>query len=216
MVTVSQVVKRIINSQPKLQDSMIEGIISFANLAEYLQPRIEKELGEEINTSSIVMALRRYSDTLQSKVVTQPFKTSQEIILKTNLCDICIVKTSTAIQKIQKLYKLIDYDRGETLNIIQGNYEITIVISQKHLEGAKRIIRGEKILHLEKNLVSLTLRLSKDFLLTPGIMSVATRKLAWENINILENISTMTELAFIIPEKDSAKAYNLFQEIIAY
>ena len=97
MVTVSQVVKRIINSQPKLQDSMIEGIISFANLAEYLQPRIEKELGEEINTSSIVMALRRYSDTLQSKVVTQPFKTSQEIILKTNLCDICIVKRSLIV-----------------------------------------------------------------------------------------------------------------------
>ncbi len=216
MVTVSQVVKKIINNQPRLQDSMIEGIISFANLAEYLQPRIEKEMGEVVNTPSIVMALRRYSDNLQSKVVTQPFKASQELILKTNLCDICIVKTSSAIKKIQKLYNIIDYDRGETLNIIQGNYEVTIVISQKHLDDVKKIIKGEKILHLEKDLVSLTLRLSKDFLLTPGIMSVATRKLAWENINILENISTMTELAFIIPEKDSSRAYNLFQEIIAY
>jgi len=216
MVTVSQVVKRILNKQPRVQDSMIEGIISFANLAEYLQPRIEKEMGENVKTPSVVMALRRYSDTLQNKVVDKPFKTTQELILKTNLCDLCIVKTPSALKKIQQLYSIVDYERGETLNIIQGNYEITIVISQKHLDEVKKIIKGEKLLNLENNLVSLTLRLSKDFLLTQGVMSVATRKLAWENINIFENISTMTELIFIISEKDSSKAYNLFQEIIAY
>lgn len=214
MVTISQIVKKIINSQPQLQEVLIEEIVSFANLAEKIQPRIEAELGEKVKTSAIVMAIRRYAETLGKKNPKVPFKFDSEIIMKTNLCDLTIVKTPSALKNIEKLYKLVDYERGETLNIIQGNYEVTIVISQKHLNQLKRILKDEKILNMEKKLVSLTLSLTKDFFYTPGILSLATRKLAWENINVFENISTMTELIFIIAEKDAVKAYNTFQEMV--
>ena len=137
-----------------------------------------------------------------------------ELVMKTNLCDVSIVKTHTAQQKITEIYKLVDYEKNETLNIIQGNYEITIVISQKYLEQLKEILENEKILNIETNLVSLTIGLSNEFLYTPGILSVATRKLAWENVNIFENISTLTELIFIISEKDAVKAYNTFKGLI--
>ena len=63
-------------------------------------------------------------------------------------------------------------------------------------------------------MVSLTLSLTDEFLYTPGILSLAKRKLAWESINIFENISTMTELIFIIAEKDVVRAYNAFQELL--
>jgi len=70
-------------------------------------------------------------------------------------------------------------------------------------------------LNIERDLVSVSLNLSKDFLYTPGILSLATRKLAWENINIFENISTMSELIFIISQKDAVRAYNAFQEMVS-
>ena len=69
-------------------------------------------------------------------------------------------------------------------------------------------------MNIETNLVSLTLALTKEFLYTPGILALATRKLAWENINIFENISTMTEVIYIIDEKDVIRAYNSFQELL--
>ena len=47
MVTISQITKKIIESRPTLQEALIEEVISFANLAEKLQPRIEKELGKK-------------------------------------------------------------------------------------------------------------------------------------------------------------------------
>ncbi|KYK23784.1 hypothetical protein AYK24_00695 [Thermoplasmatales archaeon SG8-52-4] len=162
-----------------------------------------------------MMALRRHGEELQNKsIIKEQFKMSHEIIMKTNLCDICIVKTPSALDKIKKIHQIVDYEKGETLNVIQGNYEITIVISQKYLDSLKEILKSEKILNIQKKLVSLTIGLSKEFLSTPGVLALATRKLAWNNINIFESISTMTELIFIVAEKDAVNAYNTFQDMI--
>jgi aspartokinase len=215
MTTIAQVTKKIIESRPILQESLIEGIINYTNLAEKLQPKIEAELGSDVKTSAVIMALRRYSEKLQKKTtISEQVEFNPEIVLKTNLCDVSIVKTHTALEKISDIYKLVDYEKGDTLNIIQGNYELTIVISQKYLEKLLKILSPEKVLNIEKNLVSLTLEMSTEFLYTPGTLALATRKLAWENINIFENISTLTELIFIIAEKDAVKAYNTFQELL--
>ncbi|MEF8847704.1 MAG: hypothetical protein V5A68_01045 [Candidatus Thermoplasmatota archaeon] len=215
MVTTSHVVKKIIDSTPKIQEAMIENIVNYANLAEKIQPKIESELGKKVKKSTIRMALRRHSKNLKQKTqVNKKFIFETEIIMKTNLCDICIVKTPSSLDKIKKIYQLIDYNKGDTLNVIQGNYQITIVVSQKHLEKIKKILNKENILNIESNLVSLTLDLTKDFLYTPGIIAYITRKLSWENINIFENISTMTELIFILDEKDAVRAYESLKKVI--
>jgi aspartokinase len=176
---------------------------------------VEAEIGKPVKMSAVMMALRRYQEELQHKsIIHKPFEINHEIIVKTNLCDVCIVKTPSALNKIKKIHQMVDYEKGDTINVIQGNYEISIVISQKHLNQLKNILKEEKILNTEKDLVSLTLGLSKDFISTPGVLALATRRLAWNNINIIENISTMTELIFIISEKDTVKAYNTFNEMI--
>jgi aspartokinase len=215
MVTIAQITNRIIQDRPILQELLLEEVVNYSNLAEKIQPKIELELGREARRAAIIMALRRHAERLQERtIIKNPFKFNPEIVLKTNLCDVSIVKTHSALDKISEIYKIVDYNKGETLNIIQGNYEITFVISQKYLKTLKHILRKEKILNIEKDLVSLTLELTNEFLYTPGILSLATRKLAWENINIFENISTMTELIFIIAEKDAVRAYNSFQALL--
>jgi hypothetical protein len=215
MVTISQVVKKIIDARPTLQESLIEGIISYANLAEHLHERIEKEMDKPVKTAAIVMALRRHAEKIQKKAPpAKAFKLTSEIIMKTGLGDLTIVKTPSAVVKMQKLHDLVDHDKGESLNIIQGNYEITVVIPQKYMKKVREILKGEKIVNEEKDLVSLTLTLTKEFFTTPGIIALASRKLSWENINIFENISTMTELIFIISEKDATRAYTAFKEMM--
>lgn len=215
MVTISHLVKKMVDSRPAIQDALIEDIVNYSSLAARFQPRIEAELGHPVKRSAVLMALHRHSEGLrtQSRPV-EGFAINPEIVMKTDLCDICILKTPSGYDRIKDIYKAVDVEKGETLNVIQGNYEITIVVSQKHLDTIQTILKGEKVLNIEPELVSLTLSLSVDFLTTPGVMSLVTRKLSWENINIFEVISTMTELIFIISEKDAVRAYNTFKEII--
>ena len=79
------------------------------------------------------------------------------------------------------------------------------------LEQAKELIKNEEILHTKENMVAITISFSGDFLKTPGILYMATRKLAWENINLTEIVSTMNELTFVIEKEDSIKALDVLQ-----
>lgn len=214
MVTISHLVKKIIKDKPFLQEALSKKIISYGNLAEQLKPKIEEELEKKVKHSAIVMALRRYSDELKAHKAVKKFDYSSEIVMKTNICDFAVVKSNTLLTKLKSLYSLVDFDKGDVLNIILGNYEVSIVISEKYKDKLTMFLKGEKILNKETNLVALAISFSGDFFNTPGVIFSVVRRLAWENINIFEIVSTMTELTLIIPKKDSMRAYDALQDLI--
>lgn len=215
MVTISHVVKKIVNAHPVIYDSILYGIVNFANLAEHITPLVVQELGEEVHGPAIVMALRRYADVISEKErVQSDFSFKSEIIMKTGLTDLTFVKSPSLLRSLKEIYGLIDFDHGDTLNVIHGNYEITIVVTERYAKKIQQILQNEKILNIEKNLVSLAMGFAKDFLYTPGIIAKVTRTLAWHNVNIFENISTMTELIFIVNKKDAMRAYTTLQNIV--
>lgn len=215
MPSISYIVRDLVKSKPMVYEGLIEGVISHAALAESIQADVEKELGKDVQLPAIVMAIRRYSENLQEKTkINTSFQFKSEIIMKTGLADVALVKSPSLFGKLKQLYTLVDYSKGDTLNINYGNYEITIVISEKYLEEVKKILEGEEILNIEQDLVSLSVGITKDFMYTPGVLAKVTRKLAWENINAFENISTMTELIFIIAKKDSIRAYKALQNLV--
>ncbi|MBL7056357.1 hypothetical protein ISS07_05570 [Candidatus Woesearchaeota archaeon] len=215
MVTISHLVKKSVKDNSFLVEALGNDLISHGNLAEKLKPEIEKELGKKVKESAIVMALRRYSEELKTiNKKTTKLNLEGEIILRTNVMDFNVVKSPALLAKIKNLYNLVDFSKGDVLNIILGNNEIAIVANEKYKDKITEFLKGEKIVTREFNLVAVTISFStKDFLNTPGIIFTAVRKLAWENINIYEIISTMTELTFIIKNKNSMKAYNVLHEL---
>lgn len=216
MVTVSHLTKKIVSGNSFLIEAMGKQLISYGNLAEQLKPEIERELGKKVKDSAIVMALRRYEEELKSydKTIAH-FKFKGEIMMRTNIMDFNVEKSSSLLNKIKNIYSLVDFGRGDTLNIILGSNEISIVANKKYKEKLVSFLKGEKILNKEFDLVALTIIFEdKSFITTPGVIFSAIRKLAWEQINIYEIVSTMTELTFILSKKDSMKAYNALQEMV--
>ena len=214
MVTISQTVKKIVNDKIFILEPLSKKIISNVSLAEQLKPEIESELGKKVKTHAIVMALRRYTDDIQKKHKKITFDYSSEIILKTDICDIALIRSPTIITKLKRLYDIVDFEKGDILNIIHGRHEVVIVTNERYLKKTLTLFKGEKILNVEKNLVSLTLTFSSDFLHTPGMIYNVVRALAWDNINIYEIVSTNTELTFILNKKDSANAYRVLGRLV--
>ena len=216
MVTTSHLVKKYVSENAFLLEAMSKELISYGNLAEQLKPEIENELGKKVKESAIVMALRRYAEELQGfdkKIKKFSFK--GEIIMRTNIIDFNVIKSNNLLNKIKNIYNLVNFDKGDTLNIILGSNEVSIVTNEKYKDKLSNFLKGEKILNKEFDLVALTIIFEgKNFLMTPGVIFTAIRKLAWEQINIFEIISTMTELSFILSKKDSMKAYNVLQELV--
>ena len=216
MVTISHVVKKIVSGQPFVEEGLANGIISIANLAEHMLPKVEHELGKKVRHAAVVMALRRYSEEVSGhRKKIKAFKYAGEIIVRSNICDFAVVKSNTLLAKLKNIHDLVNFERGDNLNVILGSNEVSIIINEKYLEKLTKFLSGEKIIMKEQGLVALTIIFtSDDFFYTPGIVFDAVRRLAWNDINIYEIVSTMTELTFILSKKDSMKAYEVLQEIV--
>ncbi len=208
MVTVSRIAQKLVNDRVFIQEAMSKGIVSYGALAEQLKPEIEEELGRQAKHSAIVMALRRYADILKKRYRPVKFDYTSEIILKTDVCDIAVLRSPTLLDKLKEIYDTVNFEVGDMLNVIHGRYEVSIMTNKRYLKTALKVLKREKVLNTETDLVSLTLTFSKDFLYTPGVIFSAVRQMAWENINIYEIVSTNTELTFILHKDDAMRAYE--------
>ena len=136
MVTVSHIVKKIVGGQPFVEEALGDVIINVANLAEHLLPKIEKELNKKIRHAAVVMALRRYSDEISGhRKKSKSFDYKGEILMKTNISDFTVVKSPSLLAKLKTIYSLVNFERGDTLNVILGNNEVSVVLSEKYAQN---------------------------------------------------------------------------------
>lgn len=216
MVTVSHLVKKFVNDAPYIHECLGKGMLNYAYTAGYIKPKVEAELGKKVKLSAVMMALRRHAEELTRKYDSKfPFDYRSEVALKGGMVDVSIQRSPTLFAKLKSLYNSTDYERGDVLNIIHGNHEISLVANEKNREKVLKILEGEKILHIEPRLAQLSLRFPRDYIYVPGVILQMVRALNWENVNIFEIVSTLTEVNFIISEKDSVKGYRALQELVA-
>lgn len=214
MVTISHLVKKSINESTFLQECIIKDIVSYTNLAADIQPFIEQELGTKVKTSAIIMALRRHAEELKERGLREISKNLlKDMIIKTNVIDICLEKTENTLTKIKELHEKINYEYGEFINIINGDNELVIVTNESCIDRVNKIFTKTEIKTIEKSIVSINLKFKGDFLHTPGVIYSVLRELAWFDINIYEIISTNLELNLIIHKKDFTKAYNIISKL---
>lgn len=214
LVTISNIVQKLVDQKIYVQESMNNNIISHALLAKQLKPEVEDLFEKKVKIHAIEMALRRYAERLKKEHKEIKFDFSSDVIMKTQLCDISVSRSPTIIEQLKKLYDIVIFEKGDILNIIQGSTELSIVTNERYKTKFLETLKKEKILNIEEKLISLTMTFSKDFLYTPGVIFNIIRQVAWENINIFEIVSTNTELTIILHKKDAMRGYKALEKLI--
>lgn len=207
MVTVSNIVKKLLERELLIQESINRNIISYSLLAKYLKPEIEQEMGKKIKDSAVVMALRRHASDVKTSYSKPSFRYAIETI-KTDICYVVLEESPDLLHKLKDFYSIVDFKRGGILNIIQGNFEVSIITNMRYKEKLLDLLYEKSILETVDDLVSISLTYSTNFLFTPGILYDVSRFLAWENINVLDLILTKTEISIIISKKDLMRCYK--------
>lgn len=215
MVTIAHLTKKILQEKPFIHESLEKGLINIMALSEMIQPTIEKEIGK-VKTSAIGMAIRRYMEE-QDKALYKKIKLSStpNLQIKSDLFEISLVKSPGINKKLMNFYNIIDLDSGDTLNIIQGNYEILIISNAMYKKEFKKSLKGEKIKNIREDISSLSIKIPSENLNTPGFYYVITKSLTMENIPIIDIVNTETEATFILLDKHISKAYDILKREIS-
>lgn len=211
--SIASCVKQIMDACPYMNEVLDDGIISWANYAEHILPRIKKMTGKDCSKAAVVMAVRRYGEELKrisSDVGKQEL--SYEIVMKTNIIDINLALTNSVLMKLGRLYSTISVAKGDFFNVSLGADEIAIAVNEKYRNLIEEMIEDEHVHARVEDLVALTIVFTGDFVHTPGTIYKVLKVLAMNGVNVIELSSTLNELILVIKSSDSTKAYDVLRE----
>lgn len=211
MITVPEATRKIVERSRYLSEAISKKLINYSALARYIKPELEEMLLKKVSIASIIMALNRLEGEFAPKFVrTSLFKTPPEVVVRSGLFFVVLPNA-----EISGLSILISRDTTTKSFFLksQGIHETSFLLSQDLFEKYKATIEGKNPSVKMDNISAITVYLPDDALKTSGIYYFFLKSLAWEGVNILEIISTRSELTLVFEEKDVKSAFGIVKSL---
>lgn len=217
MISVTSVVKEILDNSPFLKETFSLGIVNLSALAKILQPQIEKKLLKKVSLGSIIVALSRIEKRLKLQKrdlveeIKKAFGGKIDFTLRTNL-----VEYNFPVNLIsqEKLFQFLKQKREEFLMVSKGNFELTVLSDEKSEPYLRKVAKGSLLINKLKNLAAVSIRLPEKALRLPGVYYFFLFLLTFKGINVIEIFSTFRELNIVIDSKDVIKVIEILKSSI--
>ncbi|KOS06926.1 aspartate kinase [Flavobacterium akiainvivens] len=216
MKTISSVVEHYIKTKPFLLSALSQGIINLTSLARNMMPELEQELGKDIKQGAVVMSLKRLSEDLDFRVnhkIVKVLKGIGEITVRSSLTDYTFAVSDTILSKQAELIQNINANPEVFYTSSRGVNETNIVVSSSMSHVVDRLFHDEKQIERTDSLASITVKLPKDNITTPGVYYYIFQRLAWEGIIINEVISTSYEFTILVSEQEVDLAFKVIKDL---
>lgn len=211
MISVSDALNEIIASQPFIEEGLSRGIINYSAYGREIKPQIEKRLYKSVKEGAIVMALKRISEKLAKKPPKKQPLNLTDITVRSNLSELTFQNSDTLPDKTRQLFEKISNEKDILCTLSQGVRETTFIISSEITAKTKETFKEEILIAQINNLSSISIKLPKEVVYIPGVYYQVLKKLSWEDINIIEVLSTFTELTIIVESKNVDKAFSILK-----
>jgi hypothetical protein len=211
MRTVADVLEDIVLDSPFLEEGIAEGIINLSALARRLRPRVEAELMKPVSDGALVMALKRMSPELGRRAGPPGGLKAylRDLTVRSDLCELTFLRSETLLDRQQQLLTEVRERRDQFVTFTQGVVEVTAIFDSSLLEAAESIFAGETVLSSLDGLAAITIRLAPETVHTPGVHYAVLKQLAMRGINMVEVVSTYTELTIILERDHVDRAFSV-------
>lgn len=210
MLTVSDCTREIVQKSPFVQETLRNGWLNLSQYATSILPEIEQKIYKKVQLGSIITALGRIRLELEKMF---------EIKLKIN--DICIkmpitefnfVRRPDHFTRISQLFGDLESVENNFLNVINGNTETGIFVNSRFEQFVLNNFETPNLVITD--LAAVSIKFDSEYLENLGSIYEILRLLVWEKINLLEIISTYTELTLIVTKTDANKVFEILSQII--
>lgn len=215
MPTVAHIVEKLVREKPFLHEGLRKGIVSHAGLANELLPEIERSMGKDVTFSAVNMAIRRLAERLPDlRIEKTIFERHSDVTVRSNLVEITLYKTQDVQDGLRGLYDLVDLRGGDFLTVTQGLHEVMLITNVRHVDAICDVFPENDVRKIIRGLASVTVHITPDAAEVIGMFYLITRELGWENINIVDIVSTYTEMTVLLDERDAGRAFDVLKGLI--
>lgn len=211
MITIAQAVEEIFTKDDVAVAAARKGWLNLSAYARSIQPLVQAALMKEVEVGSLITALSR-AVSLLSKPDTTMEGRIQSLAVHPGLDGLTYERSEAASARIRELYTRTPPDNKAFLTVTQGINEITILAEAAVARHFREALSDLPKVYDKRNLTGITIKFPLGNLEVPNLIHMFTRRLAYKDVNIIEVVSTATELTYIIEKKDAALALEQLQK----
>ncbi|MGD8707273.1 MAG: ACT domain-containing protein [Nitrosopumilaceae archaeon] len=213
-ISVPEIVRETITRNRSIFDCLKMDLINYTALAVKIQPEVERSLGNPVNLNTIVVAIKRFADSLGAKedVEEQSVLKNARLALTDGIIDIKFsIKDSqnidplTILDKFSKITTNYDFFRSsDTFRFLTEDLDDVREIFDTIPNRENIFSTG-----LAKIRISIPLNQNKS-----DVVSYVAEVLHDNGIELVNAFFSQDNIILILNEKDSSKAYDILHSAI--
>ncbi len=201
---------------PFIRHALSLGLVNISSLARHIKEDVEEMAFRDLTDSAIISALQRYADNLE-KSSSGDFSFNKHIgsiNVHSDICEITVSNSRTLNQALLKITEEVTNYRDTFFTYIKGSWQTTLIFEHELQQKVEQAVVEEDIVYSYKSLAKITVQLKNNHLEIPGIIAHILQLLAWNNINLIEVLSTSDELTVVVLSKDASAAFSVLNGLI--
>jgi hypothetical protein len=212
MRPVAAVVREIVDESEIALSALSDGVLNLSAYAKKIIGEVARRSKKEVSVGTIVVALCRYEIEARKRARLFPKVKIESISTRSALVELTFTKNAATQKKLRSLYETEKLAEADLLTITSGIREISLILPAALKGEVIKVFKGEKPTLIQDELASLSLRFPAHYLHTPNTIFALIRPFALNRINIVEVVSTYTELTVVVAEKDLQAAFALMSK----
>ncbi len=211
---ISEAVRKIIDSDPCMQEALAARVVSYSELARRIHPMVERLVGEEVSVNSIKIALTRYTPPQARERA--PRRRVLDLLARSSLelrSSVAVVtayrdKFRAAMEAILGIEA-----KARLLLVLQSINTFTMIIDEEHLDKILEVL-GDSVVEEYRNQAAVIIVSPEDLVKTPGFVAHVTSLIASEGINITQIESSYTDTILVLDKDDAIRAFDILNKSI--
>ncbi len=212
-VSISKVVKDVIDDDLALQDSLSRKYGNYTAIARLIKPKVERDIGRKVNFESLVTSVKRVKPRLLLAQGGIEGVVARSVVnVRTDVAKLNLEKSKRSLEAARNI--MATYQE-EFLQISESNSAITMIFDQKLLEEIHKKFNDDDVLDEQANLAGIIVHSPTEIVRTPGVVLAIYAKLAENHINVEDTVSCFTDTIVVIRMEEVARAFSTLTDLIS-
>lgn len=216
MIATASVVESLVRESPLLEEGLATGVLNLSALARRLRPEVERALRREVSDAAVMMALKRLAPRVEARdrAVVKLLRQMRDLTVRSNLVEFTFRSSPTLLERQRDLLQAIAKEQDAFLTLTQGMFEVTLIASARLQDRIESVFRSERLVSRLGDLSAIVIPLPPKSVQTPGVHYTLLKQLAFHDLNVVEVVSTYSELTIVLAKEEVDRAFSILKRFL--
>ncbi|MEK0345961.1 MAG: ACT domain-containing protein [Nitrosopumilus sp.] len=213
-LSVPEVVREIITRNRSIYDCMKMDLINYTALAVKIQPDIERILGNSVNLNTVVVAIKRYSDSFEIKeeIKEESVLKNARLVLTDGIMDIKFsIKDSNKINPMEILEKFSKVTNNFEFFRVSDSFRFLAEDMEDIRQIFSNVSNKEDMFSTGLAKIRISIPTSQN---RSDVVSYVAEVLHTNGIELVNAFFSQDSIVIILNEKNSSRAYDILHSDI--